>query len=391
MPAFAFRHIKDLYPTFWSKSCEMVKAITAAVRVETAQNGPNNKQAPVVEIGQWTSRATLDIIGVAGMGKDFGAIQDPNTELSSTYRSIFQPSKQAQYLGMLGLIIPFWLIRLLPVKRNSEIRDAAISIRKVCRELIEHKKANMNQKEKRVDADIISVALESGGFTEDNLVDQMMTFLAAGHETTASAMVWAVYLLCLNPEIQARLREEIRRGLPSIDDNVTAVTSESLDKLPFLNAVCNEVLRVYPPVPLTLREAAHDTSIQGQFVPAGTKIVISSWGIHTSTELWGPDAAKFNPDRWMGPGRANNGGADSAYSFLTFLHGPRSCIGQAFAKAEFACLLASLVRSFEMELEDKDFNLEIQGGITARPKGGIRVRMREVEGRLDIGSETRPG
>ena len=355
-------------------------AISGVVRAEAAQGPLENKQGSVVEIAQWLSRATLDIIGVAGMGQDFGAIQNPDTELSKTYRSIFQPTKQAQLLGMLSLVIPMQFIRMLPVKRNSDIRDAAASIRKVCRQLIEHKKEKMKEKEKRVDTDIISVALESGAFSEDNLVDQMMTFLAAGHETTASAMVWAVYLLCLHPEIQSRLREEIRSSLPSIEDTQAPVTSEAIDRLPFLHAVCSEVLRVYSPVALTLREAAHDTSIQDQFVPAGTKIIISAWGVHSSTDLWGPDAAKFNPDRWMGPGRANNGGAESAYSFLTFLHGPRSCIGQAFARAEFACLLASLVGRFEMELENKDFALEIQGGITARPKGGLRVRMRELDG-----------
>jgi cytochrome P450 len=380
MPAFAFRHIKDLYPTFWSKSCEMVKAIQGAIQAEATEDYSDKKEAPVVEIGQWTSRATLDIIGVAGMGQDFNAIEDPDTELCATYRSIFQPNRQARLLGLLSLFIPMWLIRMLPVKRNAQIRDAAASIRKVCRQLIGQKKAKMNEKEKRVDTDIISVALESGGFTEDNLVDQMMTFLAAGHETTASAMVWAIYLLCQNPEIQAHLREEVRRGLPSIENTKTPVTSDVLDKLPFLHAVCNEVLRVYPPVALTLREAVHDTSIRGQFVPAGAKIVLVPWALNSSTELWGPDASKFIPDRWMGPGRANNGGAESAYSFMTFLHGPRSCIGQAFAKAEFACLLASLVGRFEMELADKEYTLEIQGGITARPKGGLRIRMREIEG-----------
>ena len=380
MPAFAFRHVKDLYPIFWSKSREMVMAISGVVQAEVAQESLENKQGPIVEIAQWLSRATLDIIGIAGMGQDFGAIQNPDTELSTTYRSIFQPSKQAQFLGMLSLVIPMWFIRILPVKRNSQIRDAAVSIRKVCRQLIEQKKEKMKEKGKRVDTDIISVALESGAFSEDNLVDQMMTFLAAGHETTSSAMVWAVYLLCLHPEVQRRLREEVRSGLPSIENTQTPVTSEAIDRLPFLHAVCSEVLRVYSPVALTLREAAHDTSIQDQFVPAGTKIIISTWGVHSSTDLWGPDAAKFIPDRWMGPGRAKNGGAESAYSFLTFLHGPRSCIGQAFARAEFACLLASLVGRFEMELENKDYALDIQGGITARPKGGLRVRMREVDG-----------
>ena len=137
---------------------------------------------------------------------------------------------------------------------------------------------------------------------------------------------------------------------------------------------------MYSPVPIILRQSAHDTSIVGQHVPAGTTIVIATGAVNNSEAQWGPDVGKFNPDRWMGPGRANNGGAESNFSFLTFIHGPRSCIGQAFAKAEFACLLAGLVGRFEMELEDPDREIDIQTGITARIKGGLKVSMKEVEG-----------
>jgi cytochrome P450 len=79
-------------------------------------------------------------------------------------------------------------------------------------------------------------------------------------------------------------------------------------------------------------------------------------------------------------GRANTGGAESNYATTTFLHGPRSCIGKQFAMAEFACLVATLFGRFEIELEDKDYELKIQGGITAKPKGGLHVRLREVGG-----------
>ncbi|MCJ1484573.1 hypothetical protein MMC06_004744 [Schaereria dolodes] len=253
-------------------------------------------------------------------------------------------------------------------------------IRRTCRQLIRQKQAKLDNKEKRVDVDILSVALESGGFTEDNLVDQLMTFLAAGHETTATATAWAMAMLCQHPEVQTRLRQEIRANLPSIDDNTKSVSAQSIDNLPYLHAFCNEVLRFYAPVPMTRREAAKDTSIQGQFVPKGTSVFLSAYAVNLSTELWGPDATKFNPDRWIGPGRANTGGADSNYSFMTFLHGPRSCIGQAFAKGEYACLVAAIVGRFEMEFEHKDHIIEIQGGITARPKGGLNLRMRVLEG-----------
>ena len=250
----------------------------------------------------------------------------------------------------------------------------------------QQKKKEKLEKHELTDVDILSVALESGGFTEENLIDQMMTFLAAGHETTATAMTWAIYMLCLNPDMQTRLRAEVRETLPSAAEE-SVVTSQQIDHMPYLNAVCSEVLRYYPPVPMTLRDAVRDTSIAGQFVPKGTRIMLAPWAINKDASLWGEDAAKFNPDRWL-PSPSNpqshNGGAASNYSYLTFLHGPRSCIGQAFAKAEFACLLAAWVGRFEFtlknEAEYEEKNVLIKGGVTAKPARGLHVRSKVVEG-----------
>ena len=227
---------------------------------------------------------------------------------------------------------------------------------------------------KHTGVDILSIAIESGGFSDEDLVNQMMTFLAAGHETTATALTWAMHLLCKHPEVQTRLRDELLTAhLPDIRDRNTTITPDVLDRIPYLNAVCNEVLRFIPPVPFTLRQAAHDEYLLGQFIPKGTTVVLAPFATNLSTEMWGPDARDFNPDRWLGPGKANTGGADSNYSFLTFLHGPRSCIGQSFAKAEFACLLAGWISAFGVEAEDPKREVEIQGGITQRPKGGLPV------------------
>jgi cytochrome P450 len=376
MPAFSYRHIKDLYPTFWSKSREVTEAMTAAVKKDPTSEKDNSS---VLEIGSWASRVTLDIIGVAGMGHDFNAIQNPESELNTCYRAIFTPNRSAQLLGLLGLFLPSFVLTNLPIKRNHEIESARKLIRKVCQELIDQKRSIM-EKGQSSGKDILAVALESGGFSDEDLINQLMTFLAAGHETTASAMQWAVYLLCLHPEIQTKLRTAVREGLPSIGDPNSTVTAADVDKIAYLHAVCNEVLRFFPSVPLTLRIAAHDTEILGNPIPANTTIILSPWAINVSKDLWGPDADEFNPERWMKPGTANTGGAESNYSFLSFLHGPRSCIGKDFAKGEFACLLAAWVGRFEMGFADKDFVLKIQGGITAKPKGGLKVRVKALEG-----------
>ena len=378
MPAFAFRHVKDLYPTFWSITRRFGKNLTEEVRRQVNESGDNSSPA-VVEIGNWVSRAALDIIGTAGMGQDFNALDDPDTELNATYRKVFQPTRSGQILGLIALFLPQWIIRAIPASHNNNLQGGAETIKKVCRQLIRTKRETLRIQEKRTEFDILSVALESGGFSDEDLVNQLMTFLAAGHETTATAMTWAVYLLCQNPEVQTKLRTAVREKLPPLDTD-EQMTAQTLESCPYLHAVCSEVLRVYAPVPITMREAVKDTSILGQRVPKGTKILISAWGANHSQQMWGADASKFNPDRWMAPGKAGNGGAESNYAFMTFLHGPRSCIGQAFAKAEFACLLAAVVGRFEFELEEPEGKIEIQMGITARPKGGLGVKMKVVEG-----------
>jgi cytochrome P450 len=370
MPAFNFRHVKDLYPIFWGKSQEMVNKIS-----ETIKNDPSGSS--VIEIGSWASRATLDIIGVAGVGKDFDAITNPNNELMETYRQIFASSRGAQVLQIFLGMIPYWLATNLPLKRNDEIGNAVRTIKGVARDLIRSKREKLESGEAK-GLDILSVAMESGGFSDEDLVNQLMTFLAAGHETTASAVSWAVYVLCRYPDVQTRLRNEVQQELASALEDGGQISSTAIDRLPYLNAVLQETMRIFPPVPLTLRETAHDTTIQSQFVPAGTTIVICPWAVNTSTQLWGPDAREFNPDRWMQPGTANTGGADSNYAITTFLHGPRSCIGKDFAKAEFACLVAALVGRFAFEFEDPAYEMQIQGGITAKPKGGLKVRLRDV-------------
>lgn len=375
MPAFAYRHIKEIYPIFWTKSAEMVKCIEDDLK--TRANPADN----VVCIGTWASRATLDIIGVAGMDHDFNALRSPNNELQNQYQTIMSDpplSMKLLYVGAMLIGNPGWANKL-PVKRNEDIMNASEVIRDVARQMIREKQQKLTTGTSGVD--ILSVALKSGTFTEDELIDQMMTFLGAGHETTSTALQWTIYALCKHPDVQTRLRDEVRANLPSIStDHPEPLSASTLDALPYLNAVCNEVLRFYPSVPSTVRIADHDTTLVGTPIPKGTLFLICAAVINRNKELWGADADQFNPERWLGQGRANTGGATNNYAFLTFLHGPRSCIGQGFAKAELACLVASMVGRFEMALEDPEKKLEVRMNATICPKDGVLAKMKGLEG-----------
>jgi hypothetical protein len=173
MPAFSYRHIKDLYPVFWSKSTEMVERMSTFMQDESVQDG---SAANVVEVSDWSSRATLDIIGVAGMGRDFEALKNPDNELNKTYKTIFHPPKSARYLQVAGMFLPRWFLKSLPIKRNDEISEGSALIKQTCRDLIAAKKIRM-EKGAADETDILSVALKSGSFEDENLVSQMMTFL----------------------------------------------------------------------------------------------------------------------------------------------------------------------------------------------------------------------
>jgi cytochrome P450 len=206
------------------------------------------------------------------------------------------------------------------------------------------------------------------------------------HETTSSAFTWLVYLLAVHPDAQQRLRNEVRAALPTNPISHSDIdVAQILESLPYLNGVCSETLRLYPAVPNTLRVAVRDSKINGSFVPKGTEIVISPWAINRSPKLWGPDAVVFNPDRWIdvdgqGVKKPNNsGGTLSNYNQLTFLHGPRSCIGQNFARAELRCLAAAFVRAFEWELVGKAEDVVPFGAITIKPKSGLHLRLRALE------------
>ena len=117
MPAFAFRHIKDLHPIFLEKSRALKNALVAQIQSES-------EDLASIDVHGWASRATLDIIGVAGLGTDFGAIEQPNNELHQTYRKIFSPGRGGQLLGVLNFFLPSWMVRAIPlVYRSKVIQD----------------------------------------------------------------------------------------------------------------------------------------------------------------------------------------------------------------------------------------------------------------------------
>jgi cytochrome P450 len=346
-PAFKHRHLKELYPTFWSKTVELVQSL------QQHCNTPSGNT--VIEIDDWVSRGTLDAIALAGFGFDFNSIAKPYSELVRKYRQAFLPGKSAARIRILANIVPIKILFRLPMKRNRDAKACIQAIRSATFEVVQKRQIESAEK-KQSGQDILAVMLESPLFKDntDLMVSQCMAFLAAGHEASALALGWTLYELSLDQQRQAKLREEIRANLPAPGSGVQVEASQ-IDRLEYLEAVVQESLRKWGPVPRQTRVSPRAMTVSNHVVPKNTPLVVSFYAMNRMQENWGSDAAEFKPERWLGSGEAKAlGGAKDRFCFSTFSHGARSCIGQRFAHYEVLVFLAGLVGVFEWSFVEKE-------------------------------------
>lgn len=199
-------------------------------------------------------------------------------------------------------------------------------------------------------------------FSLDEIVDQVSMLFLAGHETSASALTWALYLLALHPEIQESAYTEavgaLQGGSPSI---------ENIKKMPLVRDVFREALRLYPPVGFFARECEATTSMRDKTLPIGSAVMVSPWLIHRHRDYWdnpdGFDPGRFSRDQPKAPLRD---------IYLPFGTGPRVCIGAAFALQEAVLILSSLLTQYRFELLD-GFTPEPVGRLTIRSENGMRL------------------
>ena len=197
-------------------------------------------------------------------------------------------------------------------------------------------------------------------FGTGEMVDQVAIFFLAGHETSASALSWALYLLATHPDVQTRVSAEAA-GMEPVFGTVGT--------LRFTRDVFREALRLYPPVPMMVREALVTEEFRGRTVSAGAQVVISPWHLHRHERIWAnPDG--FDPDRWGKP--ENRDAARDGY--LPFSRGPRVCPGAGFAMLEGTLLLAHLVRAFRFEALADRVPVPV-AHLTVRAKDGIWLRV----------------
>jgi cytochrome P450 len=333
---------------------------------QVEKDGGNTTINVIVGLG----RAALDVISTAGFDYEMNALDEEKpSELSKTFNSIFTFDQQLPLLEILHVFFP--PLRVFATERSRQITKAVKIMGKIGRDLVQASKAEALAEKSTLNSsvarrDLLSLLIRSNlsqdipehqRLSDEEVISQIPTFLVAGHETTSTATSFALLALSERPEIQSKLRDE----LWSVSSDMP--TMEELDALPYLDAVVRETLRVHPPVPNTLRKCMNDDAIpvsapftdkNGQVhdfirIEKGDTIFVPINAINRSKQIWGDDASEFKPERWDNLPEAVTA-IPGLLNMLSFLGGPRACIGYRFSIIEIKALLFTLVRSFEFAL-----------------------------------------
>ncbi|KAF9445293.1 cytochrome P450 [Macrolepiota fuliginosa MF-IS2] len=357
----------------------------------------------ILPMYEWTSKASLDIICSTAFSYYPDNIHNHHNELAYNFERVINLQNGANMAWLIGLVVCIpsfpafaqselawkirgWISRIPKVGLLSVIIDAMHRIRAHSRGLLEEKmRESMLNAEMDLDTDTErkdimsllvkarkeSLASEPGGWSlgDQALKDQVLTFLGAGHETTASGIAWTLYLLAANKGVQDKLREEIT-PLLAVDSRPEY---RALKELQWLDCVVMESLRVLPPVPMTFRKAAKTDYVDGVLIPEGTLLYIPIRVINTHTSIWGPDAEDFRPSRWLDLPKNYN-----PYSLMTFFAGPHACIGKTMAIMEMKTVLSSLIANFEFDLAYEGQVPQPTAAVTMKPKDNMPLIVRRV-------------
>jgi cytochrome P450 len=254
---------------------------------------------------------------------------------------------------------------------DSELRAASLTLRKLITDLVEARLSETDGNEPRSDIleSIINArhSTDNKGFETREIVDQVIVFFLAGHETSASALTWALFILSQQPHVQALVRHEANSVAPD-----RPLTYEDISALELTRTVFLETLRLYPPAAFLTRVASQNLPFGEHVIEAGSLVVISPWLVHRHKSLWA-DPDLFIPDRFS----QHRDREIQSGSFIPFGLGPRVCPGRTLAMIEGPYLIAEIIRRFDLEVLNAG-NIMPVGRLTIRPNMEIQCRAHTV-------------
>ena len=355
-PAFEGGRLRDTFPAMWQAGQGAVARLG-----QLADGTPRDIEGE-------TSHAAADVIFRTLFSLP---IED---QLAARVFEAFRAHQRAQPVLNLGAFLP--LPKWFPRFHRAETRRTARHIRALITELTARRMVEIGAGTAPDDlaTKIMTTAdpLTGETFETGEMVDQVAIFFLAGHETSASALAWALYLVALFPDWQERLAAEAETAMQG------GFAFRDMSRLRLSRDVFRETLRLYPPVPMMVREAACPETFRDRKVPKGSQIVLSPWHLHRHERLWErPD--DFDPDRWQ----TENGKTCQRNAYIPFSAGQRVCTGAGFAMIEGPLLLSMILRRFRFDLVPERPAMPV-AHLTVRGKDGIWLRITPRDAAPDV-------
>jgi cytochrome P450 len=321
------------------------------------------------DIHQDMMRLTLEIVSMALFSVEIAPEKD---RVAVALDTLMELSMGAR------MLLPA-LFRRLPTRNNRRYERAIRTLDDIVYSLIRERQANPNAASPhRFDSDsnsdsnsedllgtLLQARYEDGSpMPTQQLRDEVMTLLLAGHETTAVSLSWIWLLLAQHPDVEQKLWRELRTVL-----NGRSPTMHDLANLPYTERVVKEAMRLYPPVWATVRTTAKDCELGGYLIPAKSPVIMSQWVMHRDPRYY-DQPTQFQPDRWLDERYKTA----PRFSYFPFAGGPRICIGASFATIEAALVLATIAQQYQIRVASTA-PIETTPSITLRPRHGIPVTL----------------
>ena len=327
---------------------------------ESAARGP-------IDVSSDMNRLTLEVIGRTGFGYSFDSFapgRHPFVEAMS--RAMSYVSQTANDVPVIREILGWKAMRQNP-------KDIALMKATVDEVIAARRSGATPRQDDLLQRMLENPDPETGEMMSDQSIrNQVLTFLIAGHETTAGLLSFALHYLSLNPEIVERAREEIEQVLGT---DGAPVRFEQVAKLRYVRRIVDETLRLWPSGPAFFRKARQATTLGGYPIRKGETILVVLLALHRDPTLWGEDPERFDPDRFL-PAAVR---ARPAHAYKPFGVGARACIGRQFALHEAVLALAQILTRFDI-VPNTDYELTVEELLTIRPEN-LKLAMRPREQR----------
>jgi len=352
------RQRRTIQPVFQPKRISRQAGVVASEVDELVRRLATREGGGPVEMLHEMTGLTLGVLGKTLLDAELGGYET----LAHSFEAV---QDQAMFEAVTLSMVPQWV----PLKKQLQFRTGREDLRRIAEELVEQRLANPLEGGEDVLSRLIATG---GGGSHEQMRDELITLLLAGHETTASTLGWAFHLIDEHPEVAERIHAE---AVGVLGDRLPE--HEDLRKLSYTTMVVEEVMRLYPPVWLLPRVAQADDEIGGYHIPAGSDVVVVPYTLHRHPEFW-TDPERFDPGRWD---PANPAGRPR-YAYIPFGAGPRFCIGNSLGLMEAVFVLAMAGRELRLR-KLPGYVVEPEAMLSLRVRGGLPMTVHAREsGRL---------